>query len=271
MKKVKTKKKIFLIIVSLIVIIIFGLVITAFFLNKKDYFKIESRADKVASEKNKDDDFYETVGWIRVQGTNIDMPVIVVKDENTEYQVEKEKYAWSTNIDGKYYNKMNIMGHNILNLSSLPQKSSKDFKRFEEIMAYVYEDFANENEYIQLTINDKEYIYKIFSVGFIPQIDVSLFPKGENSEEQLASQLNIFKNTSIYDYDVDVNTKDSFISLITCTRFFGIEKYLDFVVTGRLLREDEKIQKYNMKKNSKYKELEKIWDGEYENEKENIA
>ena len=271
MKKGKVKKRLFLISVSLTVIIILGIALVSFFFNKKDYFKIEPRNDKIESEKIKDDDNFKTVGWIRVQGTNIDMPVIVVKNEDVEYPAEREKYAWSTNSDGKFYNKMNIMGHNILNLSPIPRKSSKDFNRFEELMAFVYEDFAKENEYIQLTFNDKEYIYKIFSVGFILETDVSLFPKGKNSEKQLANQLRIFNNTSIYDYDVDVNTKDSFISLITCTRFFGRDKYLNFVVTGRLLREDEKIVKYSMKKNSKYKELEKIWDGEYEDEKENVA
>ena len=39
-------------------------------------YKIEPRADEVANYKVKDNTNKETVGWLRVQGTNIDFPVL---------------------------------------------------------------------------------------------------------------------------------------------------------------------------------------------------
>ena len=38
--------------------------------------QIESRVDKVSEYAKKDSDDYTTIGWLRVQGTNIDYPVI---------------------------------------------------------------------------------------------------------------------------------------------------------------------------------------------------
>ena len=66
---------------------------------------------------------------------------------------------------------MNIFGHNIFNLGPSPKKSSNNFKRFEELMNFIYHDFAQENKYIQFTINGKDYVYKIF--GFEYELELS--------------------------------------------------------------------------------------------------
>lgn len=267
----KGKNKYRKILLVPIIIIVVVMIITLVLINMnahKSYYKIKSRTAMINDEQKKDDNDYKTIGWLIVQGTNIDMPVIVVKNEDVEYPVEREKYAWSTNPDGKFHKKMNIMGHNIFNLSPTPDIHDASFKRFEELMAFVYYDFAKENKYIQLTMNDKDYIYKIFSVGFIPEADVISIKKSSTTDEEIKKELRIFKTVSLYDYDVDVTKNDKMISLITCTRFFGQGDYSDFVVTGRLLRKNETIDNYKIKKNNHYKKIEKLWDGELENEED---
>ena len=63
------------------------------------------------------------------------------------------------------------------------------------------------------------------------------------------------KEDSIYDYDVDVNSSDEIISLITCTRYFGLNGKTQFRVDARKLRENEKIEKYSVSTNQNYDEL----------------
>ena len=243
---------------------IFGI----FFMHGKNYYKIESRVNDIKVAKNSDNSDYDTIAWLRVQGTNIDFPIILGKKDDFEYPVQLESFAWSMGEDDKFHNKINIMGHNIFNLSSQPKKKSETFHRFEELMAFVYEDFAKDNKYIQLTIDGEDYLYKIYAVDFLYAADVILMPKGENTKEDLDEQIKLYKDKSLFDYDVKVDSSDKLISLVTCTRFFGTESYIDFVVNGRLVRPGEKIKNYRVVKNDKnYEKIEKILKGDDENEK----
>jgi len=230
------------------------------------YYKVEPRKKAVEKSKKTDADDYDTIAWVRIQGTDIDYPIILGKEKDFDYPVQVQKYAWSLNESDQFYNKINIMGHNIFNLSSNPKKRSDTFYRFEELMAFVYDDFAEKNKYIQFTMHGEDYVYKIFAAGFVSSTEVSFFPPGENDEDDIDYQLKLFKDTSLYDYDVDVNKNDKLISLITCTRFFG-DTHTDFVVTGRLMRKGEKIKNYDVKKNKNYETVEeKLKEGNNDDE-----
>ena len=61
----------------------------------------------------------------------------------------------------------------------------------------------------------------------------------------------MYKEKSLYDYDIEVDEKDKLITLVTCTRFFKEQGNVNFIVSGRLLRENEKNKKYEIKKNKK--------------------
>ena len=106
---------------------------------------------------------------------------------------------------------------------------------------------------------------KFFSVGFIYHADAIVFPKGDYDKDELNYQINLFKKISIYDYDIDVNSNDDLISVVTCTRFFG-NSDKEFIVSGRLIRENESIKNYSLKKNSNYKEVENILKGDGDDE-----
>ena len=64
----------------------------------------------------------------------------------------------------------------------------------------------------------------------------------ENKEET-ETYIKQAKENSLYDYDVDVNGNDKIISLVTCTRYFGIDGPTQFRVDLRKVRDDEKITK----------------------------
>ena len=237
----------------------------------RNYYKIESRIDNIQTTRNSDTKNYETVGWLRVQGTTIDYPIIWSPDDSYDYPVQLEKYVWTFETDNKYHNKINIMGHNILNLSSHPIRESENFNRLEPIMAFVYDDFAEKNKYIQLSMDGREYLYKIFSAGFIYATDIGLLPMGDNTKEEMLSQIKMFRESSLYDYDVDVNEDDDMVSIITCTRFFEGKKNINFQITGRRVRTEEKINNYKVTKNKNYKEVEEILEkGDEKNEDSSV-
>ncbi len=235
----------------------------------RDYYIVDSRVKNIAATEKVED--YNTVGWLKVQGTNIDYPVVTSDDNANPYPVDPAGYSWVIKRDAKYDDVVNINGHNIFNLSSKPEITSKDFTRFEELMAFVYYDFSRENKYIQYTHNGKDYVYKIFAVDFVPVTDMNLFliDEGKYTKNSIKKQLNFYKKHSLYDYDVDVSENDKIVSLTTCTRFFGEDNKYDFVVSGRLLRNDESMDDYNVvKNNDNYNKIEKIMKGDEINEED---
>ena len=165
-RKIKKKQTKALIILSITVIILLIIAIftTAIGTGKKhsndvDYYHPESRYEKVASTIIEGT---ETKGWIMVQGTNIDYPVALEKEIITGVK----EYAWlSTNyIEGE--TRMAIYGHNIQNVSSKPLINEASHVRFEQLMSFVYKDFAQENLYIQYSHDGIDELYKTISELF---------------------------------------------------------------------------------------------------------
>ena len=156
MKKFKKNKVVIYVISIILILVLVSTWIVFHFLNR-NYYSIESREKNIqeAKEENKD---YTVIGWLRVQGTNIDH---FLMGETKYYPIDIEKYAWVQTNDNKYHNVLNIYGHNVLNLSSKPQKHDEMFTRFEEIVPFLYYDYAKDKKYIQLTMNGKDYMHYV--------------------------------------------------------------------------------------------------------------
>lgn len=233
----------------------------------KEIYKVDSRVKNITEEKKKDKENYQTIGWLRVQGTNIDTPIIGYNRDDIEIPVKKENYLWNEINKEKIYNKVNIMGHNILNLSANPQSGLDYFVRFDDLMSFVYTNFVEENKYIQYTVDGQDYIYKIFAVYFDRQYNLNLYHEGDYSKKELKEFIKKAKEESIYDFSTDVDENDRVISLITCTRMFGADTSEELVVVGRLVHNGERLSNYNVKENDNYKKIEAVMKGDEVNEK----
>lgn len=265
-KKMKKQGVKSLAIYALILLILMGVLLAINREMNKEVYKINPRVEKVENTQIGEEDTYETIGWIQIEGTSIDLPIIHNK-KDFDYPVELEGYAWMTNKEPKFSNRLIVSAHNIFNLSSQPEMNREEFIRFEELMNFVYYDFAKENKYFQLTLNGKEYVYKVFAVGFVPATTSIFFPTHDKySKKELKEHLKELEKVNLYQYDIDVNEKDSILSLVTCTRFYGTGKSYEFYVTGRLVRENEKIKDYKVEKSKLYDEIEKKLKGDDENE-----
>lgn len=238
-------------------------------LSNNQVYKIDSRVSAVAKEKKKDkqDAGYETIAWLTVQGTNIDAPIVNYQKPTGLDSVDKSNYLWNNNPNEEFFNQVSISGHNLLNLSANPEIGLDYFSRFDDLMSFVYEEFAQDNQYIQYTIDGKDYIYKIFGVFFEKSYNLDLTSSDNYSKKELETYINKVKESSFYDYDIQVDANDSVITLTTCTRMFGTGDSRNLVVAGRLLRDNEKTNNYGVKANEKYEEIKKVMKGDEQDEK----
>jgi len=238
-------------------------------LSNNQVYKIDSRVSAVAKEKKKDkqDAGYETIAWLTVQGTNIDAPIVNYQKPTGLDSVDKSNYLWNNNPNEEFFNQVSISGHNLLNLSANPEIGLDYFSRFDDLMSFVYEEFAQDNQYIQYTIDGKDYIYKIFGVFFEKSYNLDLTSSDNYSKKELETYINKVKESSFYDYDIQVDANDSVITLTTCTRMFGTGDSRNLVVVGRLLRDNEKTNNYGVKANEKYEEIKKVMKGDAQDEK----
>ena len=271
-KKKKNQIKTYGILTIVVIILCFSLFLSLKSLQKQNNgYKIEDRVEDIekAKEKAKEKGTidYDVIGWLRVEGTNIDLPIVGYKETTTDYSKELENYAWNFDSTEKYHNKINIMGHNIMNLSKHPLLHKDYFQRFDDLMSFIYYDFAKENQYIQYTVDGKNYLYKIYAVGFEYAYKVETYENKELTEEEKKELIDQYKKDSLYQYDIDVTEKDDLISLMTCTRMFDDGNTRDFIVNARRVREKEETTKYKVEETKKYQEIKKMLEEEdYENE-----
>ncbi|MBP5678239.1 MAG: class B sortase [Bacilli bacterium] len=258
----KLKRYNVLLIVALVVLMLLLTTLMIFqMVGNNEYYKVESREDNISKSRKIDTPDHETIGWIRVQGTNIDYPVYGVLSTDFDYPIVSNSFTWSLNHDSDYHNVMLVYGHNVMNLGPYPRINDETFERMEQLMGFVYLDFAQQNQYIQLSMNGETYLYKIFAAGFMKPYLLNEFPEGEFDEDVKKMYLEEIQKRSIYDYDVEVDEKDNIISVITCSRFFQDDESYDFMVTGRLVKSGEAIEPSTVHRNKNYDEVYEILKG----------
>lgn len=245
------------------IFILIGVILIAFVLVVRichPVYQMKDRTEKL--EKFRSVEKQKAMAWIRVSGTNIDLPVMyydIVEDiSDPTYDI-----AWSYTNDKTLPDKSTVFSHNVLNVSSNPLISDKNHRRFEQLMAYIYYDFAKDNQYIQYTINNKNYLFKIYGVSFVQTDDIESY-SSNRTEKELKKYIQNVKKNSYFQYDTDVDSQDRLLSLVTCTRFFGSDTNYSFVVDARLLRKKERVGKSKVVEKDNYKKIKKIMEGEKE-------
>lgn len=234
-----------MIIFILVILIAIVGAVYFFFSKKSSYipFEVKERVEFVDTTSIAES---PAVGWIRVQGTNIDYPIIY---ETPNAYRSGEDYTWVSHRPGAGENRLAIYGHNVQNVSSEPIIGDPKHVRFEQLMGFVYYDFAKNNLYIQYTHNGIDEVYKIYAVGFVDDNE-----QGETTQniEEVKEYITKAKENSLYKYDIDVNENDIILSLITCTRYFGMGDRMQFRIDARKVREGENYEKYSVQTTKNY-------------------
>ena len=264
------KKKTLLVFITSILILMTIVLTTSlinFIISKTTYYKISSRV-KNMEKYSKNNKKMPAIGWIRVQGTNIDYPIIYSQTTDMFSDIT-EDFTWSITNATKLVNRVYIFGHNILNVSPNPIIADKNHHRFEQLPSFMYPSFAKNNKYIQYTVDGKDYLYKIFSVSIVE--DYNLYHESvEYEKKDLKEYIDKSLSDSFYDYDIDVNENDKIITLATCTRFFGVTSKYTYKVDARMVRDNEKITNYSLKENKNYKVIKEKMNEEKKGEIEDV-
>ncbi len=169
---------------------------------------------------------------LTVQGTSIqDRAIWQCSTSSTYY--ESSSVAWAAKTanlrSGELSQNTVIYGHN-WNNCFVPFK--KTGNQFESLMAFTYEDFVSENQYIYLTTNSGVHTYKIFAVAFTK--DLSFYINCNNID--VASVAATAKSMSLFDFGVSVSSSDKIITLSTCTRYYsGLGANQRFIIMGKLV------------------------------------
>ena len=255
-KKYNKKLSVTLIVIAVVLIVFLAIMMIFKFLDWNAYNAVPRSSEIEKYKKKNDNKDEKTVAWLRVQGTNIDYPVIYAP--GVGFGLKTDDFVWTEADYGKLNNIVYISGHNIKNLSTTPLVGDKSNTRFEQLMSFVYTNFVKENQFIQYTIDGHDYIYKVYSVYFDDYDNLDVYNESEYNQDDMIKFINNSLDKSIYDFDVKVKETDKFISLNTCSRMFGDK---NLVVNARLLRKGEINSLSVVKENNNYKEIENALKG----------
>ena len=226
-----------IILVALIIVFIFGIgYICYYFYNsykdKKDNTNIlenvvidnteitEEKTERMLQLEELQKENEEIIGWLEIEGTNINYPVCKGADNDfyLTHNYKKEKATGGALFLDKGFDLINgssnylIYGH----------RNTKGLM-FEDLMKYTKEDFYKEHTKIKFTTNKDDSVYEIMSIFYSrvyykSEKDVFryyYFVNAEN-EEQYNEFVNNAKKASIYDTCVTANYGDQLLTLSTC-------------------------------------------------------
>lgn len=174
-----------------------------------------------------------TVGFIYINNTNINYPIVQSSD-NSYYLKHnfKNEYNSAGWIFADYINNFDtldqntiIYGHNRLNgtmFSNLTYLLDTSW----------YDDETN--NYFYFVTENTQYIAQIFSVYQVYSDNIEL-KNNFSSTEEFNSTINSWKSSSIYNFDVEINSDDNLITLYTC----GNNTDYRIIVHARLVSIDD--------------------------------
>lgn len=171
---------------------------------------------------------------LSVQGTNVQNMAIWQAEGNTNYYTSGHgAVAWAAGSahlrSGELSQNTVIYGHN-WNNCFVPFK--KTGPEFESLMAYSYEDFVAENQYIYLTTNSGVHTFQVFAVCFTKDLGFYINCNGIS----VSSVASTAKGMSLFDFGVSVSDSDKIITLSTCTRYYkGLGANQRFIIMGKLI------------------------------------
>ena len=167
-------------------------------------------------------------GWIKIDGTRVDYPVVQGKDNDyyLHYTFKKE-YLYSGTLFVDYRNSKSLLrnyntviyGHNMTDGSMFNTLYNfKDRKFFE-------------NGLIEVTTDEGLFVYEVFSAHVVNEKDpyfVTLF----EDEEEFINFAEVMQMQSIYSKNINFAANDRVLTLSTCT---NVRNYERFAVHARLI------------------------------------
>ena len=161
----------------------------------------------------------DTVGWILVNGTEVNYPVVQYSDNdfylNHSFDKEKNKVGW---IFLDYRNNIDELGYNTI----IYGHGRKDYTMFGSLREVLKEEWFNDksNHIIKLSTKDESTIWQIISVYEIPKetFYITTYFKNIYKYQEF---LDTIRNRSKFKFNTNVDTNDKILTLSTCKDIYG--------------------------------------------------
>lgn len=181
--------------------------------------------NQLATLKGINPDIY---GWIKIDGTRVDYPVVQGKDNDyyLHYTFKKD-YLYSGTLFVDYRNSKSLLrnyntviyGHNMTDGSMFNTLYNfKDRKFFE-------------NGLIEVTTDEGLFIYEVFSAHVVNEKDPYFVTLFEDADDFI-SFAEVMQMQSIYSKNINFAANDRVLTLSTCT---NVRNYERFAVHARLI------------------------------------
>lgn len=217
-----------LLVLFIIVAIISLVSIIKWCLNNKENAKIENQLTEMISIDNKDGEEAilnvnfnklkeineDTIAWLSVNGTKVNYAVVKASDNsyylNHNFNKNSNKLGW---VFTDYKNKFDGTDKNII----IYGHNAKNGSMFGSLINIIKEDwYDNEDNYEITLITENEKVkYQVFSVYQTEAEDYYIQTNFKN-DESYEEFLKTLEKRSLKDFDVDLTSEDTILTLSTC-------------------------------------------------------
>ena len=171
-------------------------------------------------------------GWIMVEGTDIDYPVLYDTSDNYFYldHTRTGNYSIHGSIFVEEYNSRDFQDFNTV----VYGHNSSDKTMFAPLHKFEDEDFFEDNDTITIYTEDRVLTYQIFAAYVRDYEHLMQYYSYDTEEDRQYYIDDIYDHDGHFNYDVEVTPDDRIITLSTCTGW----TYTRFVVQGVLISEE---------------------------------
>ena len=222
-------------IINIVLISIIAVCAYKIYDKSAEYKKSDKSYEQIRLEKENENNnnlfnkYEDYRGWIKINNTNINYPIVQGKDNSFYLDKDINKnYLSSGSIFMNYlnngFNDENtiLFGHHMRNKTMFAQLEKYKEKEF----------FQNDNDIKIEVENDKVLTYKVFSV-YVTDANDNYIKTNFDNKSEYKEFLDKIKNKSIYKSDINVDENDKIITLSTCSYEFNDAR---MVVHGKLLK-----------------------------------
>lgn len=183
----------------------------------------------------------DIVGWITVDNTDIDYPILQAEDNS--FYMDKDfykeySYPGSIFLDFRCdFRNMYMSAHQIVYGHNM-----KNGTMFQQLTKYQDEEFFKENRYININTLYGNYVFEVFGAYETP-ISFYYLETGFEDKEDWLEFIKVFQEKSDFKTDIELSGKDVVLTLSTCTNRH--DKNYRYVVHARLKDPEQYDMFYN--------------------------
>ncbi len=172
----------------------------------------------------------DLVGWIKVENTDIDYPILQADDNS--YYMDKDfykeySYPGSIFLDFRCdLNNMYQAAHQIVYGHNM-----KNETMFQQLTKYQDEDFFKENRYINIDTLYGSYVFEVFA-AYEMSVSFNYLVTDFSDRDKWLEFIEVFQQKSDFETDIVLSRSDVVLTLSTCTN--SHKDNMRFVVHARL-------------------------------------